>query len=84
MHIHISGFSRWLMVKNLPTNAGDAGLRDPPEEGNGNPLEYYCLGNPKDRSLAGYSPWGCERVRHDLPTKQQQQHIHVCKTIYFV
>ena len=49
MHIHISGFSRWLMVKNLPTNAGDAGLRDPPEEGNGNPLEYYCLGNPKYR-----------------------------------
>ena len=24
------------------------------------------------RSLAGYSPWGCKRVRHDLVTKQQQ------------
>ena len=23
------------------------------------------------RSLAGYSPWGCKRVRHDLATKQQ-------------
>ena len=22
------------------------------------------------RSLAGYSPWGCKRVRHDLVTKQ--------------
>ena len=25
------------------------------------------------RSLVGYSPWGCERVGHDLVTKQQQQ-----------
>ena len=24
------------------------------------------------RSLAGYSSWGCKRVRHDLATKQQQ------------
>ena len=25
------------------------------------------------RSLAGYRPWGCKRVGHDLATKQQQQ-----------
>jgi len=25
------------------------------------------------RSLGGYSPWGCERVGHDLVTKRQQQ-----------
>ena len=25
------------------------------------------------RSLAGYCPWGCKRVRHVLPAKQQQQ-----------
>jgi len=25
------------------------------------------------RGLAGYSPWGHQRVRHDLVTKQQQQ-----------
>ena len=24
------------------------------------------------RSLAGYGPWGCKRVGHDLATKQQQ------------
>ena len=24
-------------------------------------------------SLAGHSPWGCKRVKHDLATKQQQQ-----------
>jgi hypothetical protein len=27
---------------------------------NGNPLQYSCLGNPMDRSLAGYTPWGCK------------------------
>ena len=26
--------------------------------GNGNPLQYSCLENPMDRSLAGYSLWG--------------------------
>ena len=26
------------------------------------------------RSLAGYSQWGCKRVRHHLGTKQQQQY----------
>ena len=40
------------MVKNLPANAGDVG--DPwsgrsPGRGNGNPLQYSCLGNPIDR-----------------------------------
>ena len=34
-------------------NAGDPGLipglRKSPGEGNGNPLQYLCLGNPMDR-----------------------------------
>ena len=42
-----------LVVKNLPTNAGDAGLIPEsgrfPGEGNGNSLQYSCLGNPTDR-----------------------------------
>ena len=41
------------MVKNLPANAGDTGsvpgLGRSPGEGNGNPLQYSCLGNPMDR-----------------------------------
>ena len=41
------------MVKNLPANAGDAGLilglEKFPGEGNGNPLQHSCLGNPMDR-----------------------------------
>ena len=44
-------------------NAGDPcsipGLGRSPGEGNGNPLQDYCLENPMDRrSLVGYSPWG--------------------------
>ena len=41
------------MVKNLPANTEDAGLTSgsgrSPGEGNGNPLQYSCLGNPLDR-----------------------------------
>ena len=41
------------MVKNLPANAGDEGSIPgsgrSPGEGNGNPLQYSCLGNPMDR-----------------------------------
>ena len=36
-----------LVVKNLPAHAGDAGLI--PGEGNGNPLQYCCLGKTMDR-----------------------------------
>ena len=45
-------FPSGLVVKNLPTNAGDVssipGLGRSPGEGNGNPLQYSCLGNPMD------------------------------------
>ena len=44
------------VVKNLPANAGDPGEWDSipgwgrsPGEGNDNPLQYSCLGNPMDR-----------------------------------
>ena len=50
-------------------NMGDPdsipGLGRSPGGGNGNPLQYSCLGNPTDRSLDGYSP-GVAKVRHLL------------------
>ena len=53
----ISGVSQVvLVVKNLPSNAGDIGdagsipgLGRYPGVGNGNPLQYPCLENPMDR-----------------------------------
>ena len=44
-----------------------------PGEANGNPLQYSCLGNPRESGLAGYRPWGYKRVGYDLATKQQEQ-----------
>ena len=64
------GFPGGSVVRNLPNNAGDAGLTS--GEGNGNPHQYSCPENSKDRGLlVGYSPWGHKRVGHDLATKQQ-------------
>ena len=44
------------MIKNLPADARDIrsmdsipGLGNSPGEGDGNPLQYSCLGNPTDR-----------------------------------
>ena len=52
------GFPGNAVVKNLPANAGDAGdagsipgSERSPGVGNGNPLQYFCLGNPMDRGV---------------------------------
>ena len=50
------GFQGGSVIKNLPENAGDTGdvglipgSRRSLGVGNGNPLQYSCLGNPTDR-----------------------------------
>ena len=50
------GFPGGSAIKNLSDNAGDArdagsisGWGRAPGVGNGNPLQYSCLGNPVDR-----------------------------------
>ena len=40
-----------------------------PGEGNGNPLQYSCLGNPMDRGAWRATVCGVARVRNDLATK---------------
>ena len=49
----VLGFPGDSVVKNLPANAGASGLISgswrSPGEGNGNPLQYSCLGNSMDR-----------------------------------
>ena len=58
------------MVKNPPANAGDTrdegsipGSEKFPGEGNGNPLQYFCLGNPMDRGA-------CRATVHGLAKSQ--------------
>ena len=61
------------VVKNPPANAGNTGdsgwipgLERPPGGGNGNPVQYSCLGNARDR--------GTRRVTVHGITKSPTQH----------
>ena len=53
------------MVKNLPANAEGLGSilgsGISPGEGNGNPLQYSCLGNPMDRGAWRATAHGVEK-----------------------
>ena len=60
------------MVKNPPANEGDSrdkvsipGLGKASEEGNDNPLEYSCLGNPWTEELGRLHSMGSQRAGHD-------------------
>jgi len=43
----------------------DPWIRKIPGEGNGSPLQYLCLGNPRDRVDWGAAAHGSQRVGHD-------------------
>ena len=51
--VHLKDFPSGSASKESACNAGDVGsipgLGRSPGEGNGNPLQYCCLGNPMDR-----------------------------------
>ena len=58
------------MVKNPPANAGDVGSIPgsgrSPEEGNGDPLQYSCLGNPMDRRAWHATVHGLQKSQTQL------------------
>ena len=82
----IKGFPWWLSGKNQPVNAGDTGeegrwgsewVRKIPWRRKWQPTPVFLPGKTHgEGSLVGYSPWGSERVGHDLVTKQKQQQQH--------
>ena len=61
-----------LVVKNPPVNAGDKrdtvsipGSGRSPGEGNGNPLQYSSLENPKTEQSRGLQSMVSQRVGHN-------------------
>ena len=73
----VSGFMRQSLgssvSKESACSAGDPssipGLGRSPGEGNGNPLQYSCLGNPMERGDWWGTVHGVTRVWHDLAMK---------------
>ena len=65
------------VVKNPPANAGEQGfdpwVRKIPWRRKWQPTPVFVPGKShRQKILAGYSPWGCKRVKRDLVTEQQQ------------
>ena len=60
------------VVKNQPASAGNTvqslGLQDSLEKGMATQV-FLPKKSPGQRSLVGYSPWGCKRVIQNLATK---------------
>ena len=72
--MYLMGFPGGPLVENPPTNAGDLGSipgsGSSPGEGKWQPTPVFLPGKSHgQRSLPGYSPWGCKRVGHNLVTK---------------
>ena len=68
------GLPWWLSSEESACNAGDTGsapgLGRSPGKGNGNPLQYSCLGNPMDRETWWGTVHGVAK-ESDLATKYQ-------------
>ena len=70
IHAYLPGpFPGGSAVKNLPANAGDAGLIPGSGRslggGHGNPLQYSAWETPWTEEPAGLQSMGLSRVRHD-------------------
>ena len=53
------------------------GQKDPLEEEMATHTNVLPGESHGQRSLMGYSPWGCKRVGHDLATEKQQHHNYI-------
>ena len=84
------GFPGGSVVKNLPANAGVSGLiigsGRSCGEGNGNLLQYSCLGNPMERRAYRLQSMGSQRVRYNLATTKCiyiNATFSICPTLSF-
>ena len=74
--VALLSFTGSIAVKNMPAKAGDEGNASlisgsgrSSGEGHGNPLQYSCLENPKDRGAWQATVQGLQRARHDWKTE---------------
>ena len=84
------GFPGGLDGKDSACNAGDQGLIPglgrALGEGHGNPLQYSCLENPKDRGawraivleVSKSLLWVFDTIQENYSIKLYNQHIHMC------
>ena len=76
---HKESVSGGSVVKNPPANGGDTGSipgsERRPEEGNGNPLQYSCLGNPWTEEPNGLQSMGLQRSQTHLSNQNNHHHI---------
>ena len=65
LFMHQQGLPCWLSSKETACNAGDLGsipgLRRSRRGGHGNPFQYPCLENSKERGT-WWGPWGCREL----------------------
>ena len=55
--ISVHGLPRWLSDTNSVSGLGRS-----PGEGDGNPLQYSCLGNPMDEKPSGLQSIGLQKT----------------------
>ena len=85
------GFLDGAEVKNLPANAGEVGDAGSipgsgrlPGKGNGNPLQYSCLGNPMDRGAWRATVMGSQRAVQHWVTEHAHTHtpvVYICQKL---
>ena len=76
--MYVGDFPACTSGKQPPVKAGGvgliSGLGKSPGEGNGNPLQYSCLGNPVDAGAWWGTVHGVARLGHNLATETNTQY----------
>ena len=86
-NLHIwEGIPGGSVVRYLPAKAEDAGLiirRKTPGRRKWQPIPKFLHGKSHDqRSLMGYSPWGCKRAGYNSAAKHHHQEVATLTTTY--